>query len=37
LKLFESGRPSVLLAEELYRQFGSGFVDHYLKQVEVDE
>ncbi|MDR1071043.1 MAG: hypothetical protein LBL21_00145 [Rickettsiales bacterium] len=37
LKLFESGRPSVLLAEELYRQFGSGFVDHYLKQVETDE
>jgi type IV secretion system protein VirB4 len=37
LKLFESGRPSVLLAEELYRQFGSGFVEHYLKQVDTDE
>jgi type IV secretion system protein VirB4 len=37
LKLFESGRPNVLLAEELYRQFGSNFVDEYLKQVEVNE
>jgi len=34
IKLFESGRPSVLLAEELYRQYGVGFVDHYLKHVE---
>jgi len=37
LKLFESGRPSVLLAEELYRQFGTGFVDEYLKQVRNEE
>lgn len=37
LKLFESGRPNVLLAEELYRQFGSNFVEEYLKQVEVKE
>jgi type IV secretion system protein VirB4 len=37
LKLFESGRPSVLLAEDLYKQFGSNFVDEYLKQVEVKE
>jgi type IV secretion system protein VirB4 len=37
LKLFESGRPSVLLAEDLYRQFGSNFVDEYLKQTEVNE
>jgi hypothetical protein len=37
LKLFESGRPSVLLAEELHRQFGSGFVDEYLKRVDVNE
>jgi type IV secretory pathway VirB4 component len=37
LKLFENGRPSVLLAEELYRQFGSEFVEHYLRQVEVSE
>lgn len=32
LRLFESGRPSVLLAEELYRQYGNAFVSHYLKQ-----
>lgn len=37
LKLFESGRPSVMLAEELYRQFGNGFVDEYLKRVEINE
>jgi type IV secretion system protein VirB4 len=37
LKLFESGRPNVLLAEELYRQFGSNFVDEYLKRVDVKE
>ncbi|MDR1027265.1 MAG: hypothetical protein LBL46_02510 [Rickettsiales bacterium] len=34
LKLFESGRPSVLLAEDLYKQFGNDFVEHYLRQVE---
>ena len=32
LKLFESGRSSVLLAEELYRQYGSAFVAEYLKK-----
>jgi type IV secretion system protein VirB4 len=32
LKLFESGRSSVLLAEELYRQYGSAFVKEYLKK-----
>ncbi len=32
LRLFESGRSSVLLAEELYKQFGSGFVEEYLKK-----
>ena len=37
LKLFESGRPNVLLAEELYGQYGTGFVDEYLKRVEVRE
>ena len=37
LKLFESGRPSVLLAEDLYKKFGNNFVDEYLKQVEVKE
>ena len=32
LKLFESGRSSVLLAEELYRQFGSAFVAEDLRK-----
>ena len=32
LKLFESGRSSVLLAEELYRQYGSSFVAEYLRK-----
>lgn len=32
LRLFESGRSSVLLAEELYNQFGSAFVAEYLKK-----
>ncbi len=32
LRLFESGRSSVLLAEELYSQFGSAFVAEYLKK-----
>ena len=32
LRLFESGRSSVLLAEDLYRQFGSAFVAEYLKK-----
>ena len=32
LRLFESGRPSVLLAEELYKMYGSNFVSEYLKK-----
>jgi type IV secretion system protein VirB4 len=32
LSLFESGRSSVLLAEELYRNFGNKFVAEYLKK-----
>ena len=32
LRLFESGRSSVLLAEELYKQFGNNFVAEYLKK-----
>ena len=32
LRLFESGRSSVLLAEELYKQFGNAFVSEYLKK-----
>ncbi len=32
LRLFESGRPSVLLAEELYKTYGSNFVAEYLKK-----
>jgi hypothetical protein len=32
LRLFESGRSSVLLAEELYAMYGSDFVDMYLKK-----
>ncbi len=37
LHLFESGRSSVLLAEELYKQFGNNFVEEYLKQqIRVD-
>ena len=32
LRLFESGRSSVLLAEELYKMFGNSFVDEYLKK-----
>ena len=36
IKLFESGRPSVLMAEELYGKYGSGFVEHYLKHVEAN-
>ncbi len=32
LHLFESGRSSVLLAEELYRQYGTSFVAEYLKK-----
>ena len=32
LRLFESGRSSVLLAEELYNQFGSALVAEYLKK-----
>jgi type IV secretory pathway VirB4 component len=32
LKLFESGRESVLLAEELYKAFGNKFVEEYLRR-----
>ncbi len=32
LRLFESGRSSVLLAEELYTQYGNNFVSEYLKK-----
>ena len=32
LKLFESGRSSVLLAEELYKTYGNNFVAEYLKK-----
>ena len=32
LHLFESGRPAVLLAEELYKSFGTNFVAEYLKK-----
>ena len=32
LRLFESGRSSVLLAEELYKTYGNNFVTEYLKK-----
>ncbi|MDR0804066.1 MAG: hypothetical protein LBO08_03200 [Rickettsiales bacterium] len=32
LKLFESGRPNVLLAEDLYKQYGNQFVGEYLRK-----
>ena len=32
LRLFESGRSSVLLAEELYKMYGTNFVNEYLKK-----
>ena len=32
LRLFESGRKSVLLAEELYKNYGDSFVSEYLKK-----
>ena len=32
LRLFESGRSSVLLAEDLYKSYGSSFVEEYLKK-----
>lgn len=32
LRLFESGRSSVLLAEELYKMYGNRFVNEYLKK-----
>ncbi|MCL2369440.1 MAG: hypothetical protein FWC83_02075, partial [Alphaproteobacteria bacterium] len=35
LRIFESGRSSVLLAEELYKQFGTEFVEEYLKKQNV--
>ncbi len=36
LKLFESGRSSVLLAEELYSKMGGEFVDTYLRRVSTE-
>ncbi len=36
LRLFESGRSSVLLAEELYKSYGSNFVTEYLKKQGID-
>ncbi|MCL1892000.1 MAG: hypothetical protein FWF97_01745 [Alphaproteobacteria bacterium] len=35
LRLFESGRSSVLLAEELYKTMGNQFVEEYLKKTSV--
>ncbi|MCL2017565.1 MAG: hypothetical protein FWG80_02225 [Alphaproteobacteria bacterium] len=35
LRLFESGRSSVLLAEELYKSFGTEFVEEYLRRQNV--
>ncbi|MCL2330934.1 MAG: hypothetical protein FWC61_00095 [Proteobacteria bacterium] len=35
MKLFESGRSAVLLAEELYKNFGDKFVEEYLKRMTV--
>ncbi|MCL2538279.1 MAG: hypothetical protein FWF34_00010 [Alphaproteobacteria bacterium] len=35
LRLFESGRASVMLAEELYKMFGTEFVEEYLKRQNV--
>ena len=32
LRLFESGRSAVLLAEELYKNYGNRFVNEYLKK-----
>lgn len=37
LRLFESGRSSVLLAEELYKQYGNNFVDEYLRKQGASE
>ncbi|MDR2412808.1 MAG: hypothetical protein LBD50_01185 [Rickettsiales bacterium] len=37
LRLFESGRSSVLLAEELYKTYGSNFVEEYLRKQGVEE
>ena len=37
LRLFESGRSSVLLAEELYKQYGNNFVSEYLKKQGAEE
>jgi type IV secretion system protein VirB4 len=34
LRLFESGRSSVLLAEDLYKQFGNNFVEEYLRKAQ---
>jgi type IV secretion system protein VirB4 len=34
LRLLESGRSNVLLAEELYKQYGNQFVDEYLRKTQ---
>ena len=36
LRLFESGRSSVILAEELYKSFGSNFIEEYLKKTSYE-
>jgi len=37
LRLFESGRSSVLLAEELYKTYGNNFVEEYLRKQGVTD
>jgi type IV secretion system protein VirB4 len=37
LRLFESGRSSVLLAEDLYKQYGNNFVAEYLRKQGAEE
>ncbi|MDL2296071.1 hypothetical protein LJC18_04685 [Lachnospiraceae bacterium OttesenSCG-928-E19] len=37
LRLFESGRSSVLLAEDLYKQYGNNFVNEYLRKQGASE
>jgi type IV secretion system protein VirB4 len=37
LRLFESGRPSVLLAEDLYKTYGNNFVEEYLRKQGAEE
>lgn len=37
LHLFESGRSSVLLAEDLYKTYGNNFVEEYLRKQGIEE